>query len=336
MTTNPPTRAQQFSALTPDAVAAAMGDPSGAGDPTPVEVPAPESAPTDQPAPDAAPVDVPVPESEPVETPPAEPAPVDPPAPAALDPFAPPPAPTQPETIDFFGVNLSRDEGLALASLYQWAASLTPEQQQAIFEQGASPATAPPAASPPGTPTPAAPDDDEFADPKVAELQQQIAQLSQQTAAQAQSIAQSQYAAQQQQAAIANKPHADRAVADFQTQYQLADADMDLIRQKLFAHPYILENMHAQSNGDVYRTYLASFETVAWTDPTMRDRLINARAVASQTQQDEIAAKRARASAVAGSGGSTPRTSPAASTPEDRRRGMLDELRGAMTANNSV
>lgn len=330
MTTTPPTRAQQFSALTPDAVAAVMGDPSGAGDPTPVEVPAPES-PVEL-APEAAPVDPAVPESEPVETPPAD-APADPTPPAAIDPFAPPPTPTTPDTIDFFGVNLSRDEGLALASLYQWAANLTPEQQQAVFEQGASPSiVATPAPAP--TPTATTPDpafDDE--DPAYAELRAQIAQLSQQTAAQAQ---QQQYQAQlaaQQQQAVALRPHAERATADFAAQYQLAPTDMELITTKLASAPDLLERIHAQTAGDAYRTYLTAFETVAWTDPTMRERLIATRAVASQAQQDDLAAKRARASSISGSGGSTPRATPATSTPDERRRGMLDDIRAAMTPN---
>lgn len=240
---------------------------------------------------------------------------------APIDPYASPAPASTPESIDFFGVQLTRDEATQLAQLYQWATSLTPEQTAAIDlaqRQAVQQQAQPPAAQPLL--------DEEDDDPRYAELRSHIERLEQQVASTHDATA----AQQVQAAAQYYAPFAERAAGDIAEQFGLTEADMLSARQKLVGAPELLERIATQTGGDPYATYKAAFETVVWTDPQLRERAVQQQAAAAQQQQQQIAQQKAKAGALAGSGGTVPRSPSTPTTQVDRQRAIVDELRSSM------
>jgi hypothetical protein len=206
------------------------------------------------------------------------------------DPFA-APIEQASDTVDLFGLQVSREDAQSLIAAYQFAASLTPAQYE-MLQRGE---TVPPVA-------PATPSEWDEVDPAVRqtidsqgnELAQLRAQFEQ---------------AQATQAAAAARSQVQTGIDDFKSSFGLDDAECERIVTRL-RDSQLLPSFVAQAGGDVAEAVKRGLYTAMWTDPVHQQKA-QARSAAADAQ---IAQRKQRANGVSGSSGSTvsPLNQPAA------------------------
>lgn len=261
---------------------------------------------------------------------------------------------------------VSREEAEQLLALYDWAAQLPPDAAQAVNDvlsgqyrlvPADQPEQAPSAASgsgpAPATFTPGVagavvPDvpqlnPNEFLDPQLAQYVQQvtaqqnavIAQQQQMLSdyqAQQQHIAQTQYQQEQsrmlQQVEVGQSQFAE-AHPNFSAQ------EIDLIASQAAALQ-IVPTLMARNGGNAAAATQEALETAMWATPAFREKVIQSQVDQYAQTVEQTSEKKRKASALAGSSGSVPRTAPAQRplTKAEREQAMIREVAEAM--NGSV
>lgn len=214
-----------------------------------------------------------------------------------FDPFAAPPDPAGDpnETVDLFGLKVTRAEAEQLLTAYQFAVSLTPEQYALLQAPPAAPAAPTPAVGAPVT-------DWEDLDPAAAQIlraqQAEIAQLRDQ-----------QFAAAQAQAVTQHRATVEAAFDRFAAAHGLDQPALEGLAARLHRSE-ILPSMVAAQGGDIGRAVEAGLYTMMMTDPQFAGRAPAATPAAAAADA-EIEARKARASGTAsGSGSAAPPVSP--------------------------
>lgn len=159
----------------------------------------------------------------------------------------------------------------------------------------------------------------------IALQQQQLAQVQQQSEAQVQQSVSAQVAETNRQI--------EQAKLDFAQQYQLTAAELQVVEDRLIASG-LVNSLVERRGGNIHDGLMDGFATTAWTDPTIRARLIAAETAPAVADANEIRHRAAQLGSLGGSGGSVPVQSTPAS-PADRNKAMVDEIRAAMNGNPS-
>lgn len=295
---------------------------------------------TPQPSPTGQPSNPDAPDDEPVEAPPnTDPAnrPVHPereepqrggePEPNLTD--QPRPDPAQPEGVLVNGFYYTPEAIAAMREVYDFHASLTPAQIQqidAILTQPAAPHGGPSSGS--GAPQPADPDD-EYIDPRLAQevhgLQSRLDQL---LALEERRAAEE---AQKRQAMYLQA--VEETSSAFKTEFGLDDTELATLQQRTAAKQ-IIPALAAQYPSDPGRAFREALTMTYWSDPEFRTKALERQQQLDAVQQDELRARRAKAAAVTGAGGSVSRKPPATpQTREGRQKAMVDELAAAINGN---
>jgi hypothetical protein len=262
---------------------------------------------------------------------------------------------------------VSREEAEQLLALYDWAAQLPPEAADAVnnvlsgqyrLVPADQPDQAPSAASgsgpAPATFTPGVagavvPDTpqlnpNEFLDPQLAQYVQQvtaqqnavIAQQQQMLAnyqEQQQQIAQTQYQQEQQrmlQQVEIGQAEFSEAHPDFTAQ------EIDLIATQAAALQ-IVPTLMARNGGNAIAATKEALETAMWATPQFREKVIQSQVDQYAQTVEQTSEKKRKASALAGSSGSVPRTAPAQRpmTKAEREQAMIREVAEAMNGATS-
>lgn len=257
---------------------------------------------------------------------------------------------------------VSREEAEQLLALYDWAAQLPPEAAQAVNDvlsgqyrlvpadqpeqafpaaSGSGPA---PATFTPGVAGAVVPDvpqlnPNEFLDPQLAQYVQQVtAQQNAVIAQQQQMLAD--YQEQQQQIAQAQYQQEQsrmlQQVEIGQTQFAEAHPDftpqeIDLIASQAAALQ-IVPTLMARNGGNAAAATQEALETAMWATPAFREKVIQSQVDQYAQTVEQTAEKKRKASALAGSSGSVPRTAPAQRpmTKAEREQAMIREVAEAM------
>lgn len=257
---------------------------------------------------------------------------------------------------------VSREEAEQLLALYDWAAQLPPEAAQAVNDvlsgqyrlvpadqpeqalpaaSGSGPA---PATFTPGVAGAVVPDvpqvnPNEFLDPQLAQYVQQVtAQQNAVIAQQQQMLAD--YQAQQQQIAQAQyEQEQSRMLQQVEMgQAQFAEAhpnftaqEIDLIASQAAALQ-IVPTLMARNGGNAAAATQEALETAMWATPAFREKVIQSQVDQYAQTVEQTAEKKRKASALAGSSGSVPRTAPAQRpmTKAEREQAMIREVAEAM------
>lgn len=286
--------------------------------------PSPEAEP-DEPEPDEEEAPETAPPLEPEE---AEPAPVQPDAPDVVTINGRAWTRDQLEAFARFSDSLDQDPSLQSLLTSYYTGRLETLQQPPQQAAPAFPVQPAPAAYLP-PPAPPAPALDEYEDPRIVALQQQIAQQNTYIAqlAQAQQLQAQQQVAQSQQAASTLM---NRASASFAEQHGLTDDEVLRLRKSASRMGHIDAFMsgidpitNAPTRPDLLSATERALEIAYWADPALRQREID-RAMERQRERNR---KRQRLAGVGGSSGSVSRT-PTAPAPgtQDARAAMVAEV----------
>lgn len=167
----------------------------------------------------------------------------------------------------------------------------------------------------------------------LAYQQQQLAAQQQQLAETSQAVTYQQQAAQQAQVAQQTQD-INQAKWDFAVRYSLTPAELDIAETRLAA-AQLLPSLIERRQGDVYQSILDGFETVVWTSPDFRQRLIAQSTAPAIEDANAIRQRAASLGSLGGSGGSVPRTDPVPETSQDRHKAMVEAIRAGMNQNPS-
>lgn len=217
-------------------------------------------------------------------------------------------------------------------ALAEWAAGLTPQQQQAINKAYEDPygvlgmQNTNPQGNTQPVETPATPDPliEEFGEDhpliqRIRQLEANQQQTSQLT---------------QQQLAEAQRQETLKGIATgstvFKNRYVLEDADLESL-QGAVANSRIFPAFVASHNGDVAKAMEAALDYTYWSNPTYRQREIEKQQAAEAEKKRAEDTRKRKASSVSGTGGNgANRAAPPPKTPEDRWGMVATELREAM------
>jgi len=262
---------------------------------------------------------------------------------------------------------VSREEAEQLLALYDWAAQLPPEAADAVnnvlsgqyrLVPANQPEQAPPAASgsgpAPATFTPGVAgavvpetprvDPNDFLDPQLAQYVQQItaqqnaviAQQQQMLAdyqAQQQQIAQSQYQ-QEHQRMLQQVEVGQNQFAELHPNFTAQE--IDFIASQAAALQ-IVPTLMARNGGNAAAATQEALETAMWSTPAFREKAIQSQVDQYAQTVEQTSEKKRKASALAGSSGSVPRTAPAQRpmTKAEREQAMIREVAEAMNGASS-
>lgn len=229
-----------------------------------------------------------------------------PPPPAAA------PTPSRVKLTD--DLELPPDHAQVLADFYKWLQA-NPQQAALIDAYLSGQAEIvrreqPQAPEPQPAPQPKAQDEQkEPPSPELAELEQLRQKIAQ--------LEQIQYREQMQTAHAAVVEGQQR----FAKRMGLTDEELEKVSQVAAAIGSLPH--FVQAAGDMITGVEQALENAFWTIPEMREKAI------SQMLSSPDLARQRRAASISGSGGSAPRQSPP-TTPEDRRKAMIDEITQAL------
>lgn len=228
--------------------------------------------------------------------------------------------------------------------MLEWVASLDDEQVQKINAALAPEPTA--AASGHGTPAPTAPADgagDALPDmPDLSLLAEAVPGFAEYLAAVDRSVRTGQTRIDslgRQQASLADiEAKRNRAATDaaidagieaFREANPLSDTQFDSVMQRA-TDLQVLPSLVTRFNGDVSAAMQEALGTAMWSDPNLREELVQYRLNAIGEQQVETKARKQRAASLSGGSGSVPgsRTSaaPVTLTPEQHRDAMVQKI----------
>ncbi len=229
------------------------------------------------------------------------------------------------EELEILGRRLGRQEAQSLVDFYDWVRA-NPQAAHDIdqYLQGTA-RIVPQGVQQPAPPT-GGPGADALGDTEEDDLSEYPEGLKRRLAEldQMKTVVQSYEQDQQTQRFAVAQAAVTRGTENYQTKMGLTDEEI----QELSAEAAALNVLQpiAQQRGDMLSAVEETLDIAYWRNPKFREA-----AFTRMQQQNSETAKRAKkAGSVSGGSGSTPRTTPPPSTPEDRRSRMLAEIQAAM------